>query len=132
MKSLAKVTNDELKNEFVSLTVERHAASAASVANKLFQKRLRIHRELRRRGHDALKAFEPLLTSEQPEVRLAAAYVCLETTPSASLKVLSDLLNDNDFFIAAPASGILDCWSRKMLTFPDPDGRGFSKVPSYG
>jgi hypothetical protein len=76
------------------------------------------YRELRSRGIDAQSALLPLLTHEDPAVRLAAGAHALEFAPEEGESALARLATEDETSIAFDAEMTLEVWREGELHFP--------------
>jgi hypothetical protein len=87
------------------------------LGNKHFKLMDNVYRELRGRGIDGQAALLALLDHGSSEVRLNAASLALEFSPSLAEPVLQSLAQ-LDGLVGYDAAGVLEQWKKGALQFP--------------
>lgn len=81
----------ELLEIFASLSRDMRTREHTGHTNRLYRTRQRVVRAIKDRSDGTVRALLPLLSHEDPHLRLDAAYVCDEIEPGTSLRILREL-----------------------------------------
>lgn len=87
-------------------------------ANTSFDKMTAIYRKVKRMGLTALEQLLPLLSSNEPHVKVSAASLLLEYFPEESERALKEVEANPLSLAAFNAKYVLKEWHKKSLNFP--------------
>jgi hypothetical protein len=110
---------EELLSDYAA-TAKKHMEASNSgnyrVANRAYDRLVKLRRELMDRGASGRSALLSLLGHVDPEVRVWAAADCLPVDTTKAEQVLSDLVHCSGI-VALTAETTLDEWKAGRLTF---------------